>query len=116
MKHGVPSLLSIAVINVMTKKQHREEGVYLASAARSSWEVRAGTQAETVVNIVHWLVCQDFLNQLSYTTQAHPLRYGTTHRRLGSPTLVVNQENDPRTCPQANQMEKLSQKRVSLSR
>lgn len=96
MKQGVPSLLSIAVINITTQKQRGEEGVYLAYASTSSWKARA----ETVVAIAHWLVGHDL-----YTTQAYLLSCGTIHRSLGSPTLVVSQRKDPQTCPWANLME-----------
>ena len=84
MKHGLPSLLSIAVINVMTKKQVGEEGVYLAYASTWSWEVRAA-QAEPVMTGAHWLVCQDLFSEPSQRTQAYLLGGSTTRRGWALP-------------------------------
>jgi hypothetical protein len=46
---------------------------------------------------------------LSYRTQDHQPRDGTTHNVLGPPTSIINQENGPTDLPTGNLMEVFSQ-------
>ena len=46
---------------------------------------------------------------LSYTIQDHLTSSATSHTELGPPTLIINQENAPQSCLQANLMEAVSQ-------
>lgn len=52
---------------------------------------------------------------VSYTTQVHPPRGGTTHRGLGPSLSIVNQENTPKTCPEDDLMKAVSQLRLALA-
>lgn len=48
--------------------------------------------------------------------QEHLPREGTAHSMLTPPTSIVNQENAPQTCLQANLMEAISQPRFPFSK
>ena len=41
----------------------------------------------------YWLALYALVSLLSYRTQDHPLRGGTTHNGLGPPPLITNKEN-----------------------
>lgn len=53
-------------------------------------------------------------HHLSYIAQAYLPRDGTVHSGLGSPALIINRENTPKTHPQANMMEDILQLRFPL--
>jgi hypothetical protein len=56
------------------------------------------------------------LRLLSFSTQVHGPRNGTTYSDLGSPISTINEENIPHTCLQANLIEVLSQLRFISSK
>mgnify|MGYP001058360618 CR=1 FL=1 len=88
----------------MTKKQLGEERVYLASTSRLPFIIkgsqdrisnRAGTWRQELMQrpwrgASYWLAHQGLLNLLSYRTQNHQPKDGTTHYGLGPPTLITN--------------------------
>ena len=41
----------------------------------------------------YWLASHDLASLLSYRTQDHQVRDGTTHNGLGPPPLITNKEN-----------------------
>lgn len=56
------------------------------------------------------LACSSWLlNFPSYTTEDHLTSSATSHSELDPPTLIINQENAPQSCLQANLMEAVSQ-------
>lgn len=70
---------------------------------------KAGTQKQELKqrpwgNAADWPASLGFLSLLSYLALNHLLRCGTLSGQ-GPPTSIINQENPPRTCPQANLME-----------
>lgn len=66
----------------------------------------AGTEAKAMEEAWSpFLALQCLLSLLSYSTQDHLTRSGTTHHRLGPLTSLINKENAPQVCLQANLME-----------
>lgn len=61
---------------------------------------------------VYWFTSHGLFSLLSYTTQGHLPRVGTTYRGLGSPTSISNQENARQTCLLTSFMEVFSQLRA----
>lgn len=57
---------------------------------------------------------EEHLYSLSYTTQGHLSRSGTTHGGLGPHTSIINKEKALYTYLEANLIEAFSQLRVSL--
>lgn len=57
-----------------------------------------------------------YLSSLSYTSYDHQSRTDTTHTGLDPPTLIINQENVPQACLQANLIEALPQLGFPLSK
>lgn len=51
---------------------------------------------------------------LSYTTEDHLSRGGTSHSGRGPPISILSQENAPQLCPRVNLMETIPQVRVLL--
>lgn len=88
-KGHTPGLLAtfIAAINTSTKWLfHSWLSVHLLPLREAMPEARAETRKEPP----DWLVPQDFLIQLSYTTQKQLSRSGIAHSGLG-PSTSVNQ-------------------------
>lgn len=63
--------------------------------------LEAGTEAETVEEY-YLLACT--AGSL-YTTQKHLPRTATTHKELGPSTSIINPENSPQACQQADLMD-----------
>lgn len=74
----------------------------------TGWELKAGTEAESLENSIYWHVLHGFLSLVSYMIQNHLPRGGNTHNGLGLPMSIINQENNLQTCPQAKLMEEFS--------
>ena len=55
------------------------------------------------------LACFSWLAQPDYSTLDHQPRGAIIHHELVPPTSVMNQENAPQACPQANLVEAFSQ-------
>jgi hypothetical protein len=53
------------------------------------------------VLLAYWLALYDLLS-LCYSTQDYKPRSGTTHSELDPPTPIINEENVPQACLQAN--------------
>ena len=92
------------VINTMVKSNSGRRGfrwltdnslVRKAKASTQRQELRQGPWRSAAYRLA---VC-GLLSLLSHTTQDHPSRGGTTHRRLGPPTSVINQEKAPTGMP-----------------
>ena len=60
---------------------------------KQSRNLEAGADAEAWRDAAHWLAPRGLLSLLSYRTQDHQPRSGTTHNRLAPPTSIANQEN-----------------------
>jgi hypothetical protein len=83
----------------MTKKQVGEERVYsvytstilFITKGGQDWNSsRSGSQElmqRPWRDVLYWLASSGLLSPLSYRTQDHQPRDGTTHNGLGSPTL-----------------------------
>jgi hypothetical protein len=63
---------------------------------------KAGTEAEAMEGCCLLACSHGLLSLLLHPTQDHLLIHGFTHSELGLFTAIVNQENVPQTCPQAN--------------
>jgi len=88
----------------MTKKQVGKERVYLAFTSTSLFIIeesqdrnssRAGTWRQELMqrpwrDVAYWLAPRDLLTLLSYRTQDHQLRDGTTYNGLDPPTSTTN--------------------------
>lgn len=94
---------SVAVTNSMMENNLEEERIYVLSS-HSPWlrEAAAGAQARRWRQILKrrprrsaapWLARYGFLGLLSYTTQDHLSRCGTSCRELSPPTPITNWEN-----------------------
>ena len=55
----------------------------------------------------YWPTPQSLLRWLSYSTEKYKAKGGTTHSELGPLTLIINQENEPKICPQVNSVVEL---------
>lgn len=95
-------LLSVGVINTMTKKQPGEERMYfnfcslqsiILQKSNNGKKPGAEAEAEAQRNTVYWFAPHALLNQLSYTIQGHLPRHGTFHSGQSPPTWVINYEN-----------------------
>lgn len=104
------------------KNQLGEERVHSSSqpsdqtpSVRRARNLEEGAEAESGRNAAHWIGPHGWSSLVSYTAQDHLQRVGTAHRGLGSsPTSIINQENVPQACPQANLVGAFSQLRFPL--
>lgn len=67
-------------------------------------------------NTAHWLALHGLFTLLSYINRDHLPEHGSTHRGLGSPSSIINQENAPKIGPQASLMEETCHLRFPLLR
>lgn len=93
--------LTFHVISIIKRSQDRN--------------LESGTKAETIEKHCYWLEPRGLLSILSYKTQGHLPRDGTTHSGLDPPTSIINQKrkkNASQTCLQVSLMEACSQLRL----
>lgn len=103
--NGCPTLLSIALINTVTKNNFGKKGLFWLihlEGSQSSREVMAWTQVRNLkagLSWVHWwmllISLSLWLAQFYFLIQTQDLlpRLSTTHCQLGPPTSVLNRED-----------------------
>ena len=102
--HACPGLLSVAMVK-HDQKQLRQERVYLAYIC---WitvylgNLEAGADAEAMEGCCLLAYSPWLAQPLSYTNQDHLPRSRLTHNELDCLRSIINQENAPQTCLQAN--------------
>lgn len=69
-------------------------------------------EAEAAEGCTYWLVPHTLLSLLSYRHQDHLPRGRALSSVLGSPAVIINQENAQQACPQVNVIEAVSQLRL----
>ena len=74
-------------------------------------EARAGTQVKGIGGVLITELLPK-ASQPAFLTENQLPRSGTVHDGLGPPTTNSNQGSAPRTCPQINLMETISQSRL----
>lgn len=95
-----PSLVSIAVIETMTKISMGRRGLTYCSSLPE--EAKAETEA-VVLEECCSLACSSWLNQSAFIVQPRtPVQFFTIHNGLDPPLPIVNKENTPQTCLKAN--------------
>jgi hypothetical protein len=57
---------------------------------KQGWNLDVGADAEAMEGTAYWLAHHGLLNLLSYRTQDHQPRDGTTYNGLGPPPLITN--------------------------
>lgn len=92
------SLISIVVRKHHDQKQREEERVDLFTLLHHSPQPKESGQElrqRTWGILLPGLLNYSLFNWLSYATQDHLPRIGTTHSKQGIPTSITNQENSP---------------------
>jgi hypothetical protein len=92
------ALASVPVIKHWQKASWRRKGLFqfiVHQQKKLGQELKAGSwwqelKMEPLRNSAYLIVPCGLLSLLSYTTQDHLLRVGTTHNELGSPTSIIN--------------------------
>jgi len=81
----------------MTQKQGEEERVYSAYTSNIAVHHKGSWRQELMQrprrDAAYWLASPGLLSLLSYRTQDHQPRDGTTHNGLGPPPLITNRAN-----------------------
>jgi hypothetical protein len=68
------------------------EGSQGREGLKPGGNLEAGADAEAMEDAAYWLVPHGLLSLLSYRTQDHQPKHGTTHSGPGPPTSVTNKK------------------------
>lgn len=107
---GSPHLLSVAVLNTMTKshlgKERLNFSLWVCLVNQTSRSSRKNLDEETKTGVLegHCLLASfpAGTDQLPSAPENHLSKDGTSHSRITPPPPPINQNNTLQTCPQAS--------------